>query len=220
MNEGYNLESISRGRNNNLNLIRFIAALMVILGHSYVATTAGKEHEFMCIITQNQLDFGGLAVSIFFVYGGFLICKSMHRLENAKYYFKARIIRIFPPLIFVTFVMAFIVGPIVTELSIDSYFTSVGTYKYLLNSFMILVHDLPGVFLENMQTAVNGPLWTLPVEFLCYIACYIMYKMGLLDKKNAKYTVIPVVVIYIISYKILGVVPLLREALRPAVLFM
>lgn len=177
MNEGYNLESISRGRNNNLNLIRFIAALMVILGHSYVATTAGKEHEFMCIITQNQLDFGGLAVSIFFVYGGFLICKSMHRLENAKYYFKARIIRIFPPLIFVTFVMAFIVGPIVTELSIDSYFTSVGTYKYLLNSFMILVHDLPGVFLENMQTAVNGPLWTLPVEFLCYIACYIMYKM-------------------------------------------
>ncbi|MFQ9113405.1 MULTISPECIES: acyltransferase family protein [Butyribacter] len=219
MNEGYNLESISRGRNNNLNLIRFIAALMVILGHSYVATTAGKEHEFMCIITQNQLDFGGLAVSIFFVYGGFLICKSMHRLENAKYYFKARIIRIFPPLIFVTFVMAFIVGPIVTELSIDSYFTSVGTYKYLLNSFMILVHDLPGVFLENMQTAVNGPLWTLPVEFLCYIACYIMYKMGLLDKKNAKYTVIPVVVIYIISYKILGVVPLLREALRPAVLF-
>lgn len=31
MNEGYNLESISRGRNNNLNLIRFIAALMVIL---------------------------------------------------------------------------------------------------------------------------------------------------------------------------------------------
>lgn len=72
----------------------------------------------------------------------------MHRLENAKYYFKARIIRIFPPLIFVTFVMAFIVGPIVTELSIDSYFTSVGTYKYLLNSFMILVHDLPGVFLE------------------------------------------------------------------------
>ena len=30
MNEGYNLESISRGRNNNLNLIRFIAALMVI----------------------------------------------------------------------------------------------------------------------------------------------------------------------------------------------
>ncbi len=53
MNEGYNLESISRGRNNNLNLIRFIAALMVILGHSYVATTAGKEHEFMCIITQN-----------------------------------------------------------------------------------------------------------------------------------------------------------------------
>lgn len=146
MNEGYNLESISRGRNNNLNLIRFIAALMVILGHSYVATTAGKEHEFMCIITQNQLDFGGLAVSIFFVYGGFLICKSMHRLENAKYYFKARIIRIFPPLIFVTFVMAFIVGPIVTELSIDSYFTSVGTYKYLLNSFMILVHDLQECF--------------------------------------------------------------------------
>ena len=42
MNEGYNLESISRGRNNNLNLIRFIAALMVILGHSYVAQQREK----------------------------------------------------------------------------------------------------------------------------------------------------------------------------------
>lgn len=42
MNQGYNLESRSRGRNNNLKFIRFIATLMVILGHSYVVTTAGK----------------------------------------------------------------------------------------------------------------------------------------------------------------------------------
>lgn len=40
----------------------------------------------MCIITQNQLDFRGLAVSIFFIYGELLICKSMHRLESAKDY--------------------------------------------------------------------------------------------------------------------------------------
>lgn len=219
LNREATLGELSEGRSNNLNFIRFIAALMVIFGHSYAATMSYKIGDPICRLTKNQLDFGGLAVSIFFVFGGFLIAKSMVRLKGAKKYFKARIIRIFPPLIFVTFVVTFIMGPIVTVLPLSEYFSDCATYKYLLNSMMILVHDLPGVFREHINTSVNGPLWTLPVEFLCYIMCYFFYKLKLLDGKILKYTFIPAIIAYYIMNILLRGMPIIREALRPVMLF-
>lgn len=80
LNKEETLGVLSEGRKNNLNFIRFIAAVMVIFGHSYAATLSYKMGDPICRLTKNQLDFGGLAVSIFFVYGGFLIAKSMERL--------------------------------------------------------------------------------------------------------------------------------------------
>ena len=219
LNKEETLGVLSEGRKNNLNFIRFIAAVMVIFGHSYAATLSYKMGDPICRLTKNQLDFGGLAVSIFFVYGGFLIAKSMERLKETKKYFKARIIRIFPPLIFVTFVATFIMGPLVTVLPLSRYFSDYATYRYLLNSLMILIHDLPGVFIDNINTSVNGPLWTLPVEFSCYIMCYFFYKLKLLDEKIAKYTVIPAIIFYYIMYVSLSDMPIIREALRPIMLF-
>ena len=90
---------------------------------------------------------------------------------------------------------------------------------YLLNSIMILVHNLPGVFCNNINTSVNGPLWTLPVEFLCYIMCYLAYKMHILSRKIARYTIIPVLVIYFILYHLMSEMLVFREALRPIKIF-
>ena len=77
LNRNDTLAVSSNGRNNNLNIIRFVAALMVIFGHSYAATYSYSLGDPLHRLTLNQLDFGGLAVSIFFTFGGFLICKSM-----------------------------------------------------------------------------------------------------------------------------------------------
>lgn len=115
---------------------------------------------------------------------------------------------------------ALVFGPILTNLSLKEYYTNPDTYKYLLNSVFILVHNLPGVFTENVYgTAVNGPLWTLPVEFLCYIACFVVYKLGLLDVKKMKWTIPVVVVGYVGACFVLGADTLLFVAVRPAVLF-
>lgn len=219
LNRNDTLAVSSNGRNNNLNIIRFVAALMVIFGHSYAATYSYSLGDPLHRLTLNQLDFGGLAVSIFFTFGGFLICKSMERLQTAKKFFSARIMRIFPPLIFVTFIMTFLLGPIVTYLPLTKYFSDSRTYMYLLNSIMILVHNLPGVFCNNINTSVNGPLWTLPVEFLCYIMCYLAYKMHILSRKIARYTIIQVLVIYFILYHLMSEMLVFREALRPIMLF-
>ncbi len=184
-----NLEQVSKGRENNLDLIRFVAAIFVIYCHAFPLTQGYGIPDPLSALTDDQISFGSLAVGIFFVYGGFLICKSMCRLKTAKAYFKARTFRIFPPLIMVTLVLAFIVGPIVTNMDIVSYFKCSTTYLYLLNGLLIGIllsmQNLPGVFENNIYgKAVNGPLWTLPIEFICYIMCFLAYKFKFLCKKN------------------------------------
>lgn len=210
----------SEGRNNNLNLLRFIAASLVLFSHCVPFSRGMNHSDILYQITKGQITFGGVAVSMFFLYGGFLIAKSMERIKDGKQYFKARAIRIFPCLATVVFLCVFLLGPVITTYPLAKYFTDVNTYKYLLNSVFVLVHSLPGVFENNIYgTTVNGPLWTLPVEFLCYIMCFVLYKTGLMKKKKVLYTIPVYVVMYVIIMKVLANSPVLLAALRPATLF-
>mgnify|MGYP001105341616 CR=1 FL=1 len=61
---------------------------------------------------------------------------------------------------------------------------------YLLNIVFVLRHNLQGVFIHNnFDATVNGSLWTLLVEFVCYIGCYFGWKVGLTKQKAMKYTI-------------------------------
>ena len=214
------LSEVSKGRDNNLNFIRFIAATLVIYCHSFPFSLGDGNTDILSAFSKGQMTFGGLAVSVFFLFGGFLIAKSVQRLKKAGPYFKARISRIFPCLFVVVTLCALVLGPVITTLSVKEYYTNPETYKYLLNSVFVLVHDLPGVFTENVyNSTVNGPLWTLPVEFLCYIACFIVYKLGLLTEKKMKWTIPMVIVGYIGVWYIFRNNSLIFGAVRPALLF-
>lgn len=89
-------------KSQNLQLIRFISSICVIIAHAFAISTGNEENEFLSKLTDGYLGLGALAVCVFFVAGGFLIAKSVERQKIAGKYFKSRIIRIFPPLIFTT----------------------------------------------------------------------------------------------------------------------
>ena len=147
------------GKQNNLDLFRFIAALLVIFSHAYPICLGSTGLDPLERFTSEQLSFGGLAVSVFFVYGGFLIAHSADRSKTARHYFVSRCLRIFPALWFAVFTLAFIIGPLFSSLSTSAYFQSSDTYLYLLNGVLILRHPLPGVFTHNVYNApVNGAL--------------------------------------------------------------
>lgn len=213
------LDEISQGRNNNLDIIRFVAAILVIFSHSFPIAGGGVADP-LSLWTNGQLAFGGVAVSVFFFYGGFLICKSMFRLKTFRKYFRARAMRIFPSLFAVCGVMAFIAGPVLTELEMPEYFKDAGTYRYMLNGILVLQHDLPGVFLYNVYgRTVNGSLWTLPVEFLCYCMCYIMYRLKWLKQEKMGWVTV-LFIVGCIGIRILSVwVPILSAVIRPVGLF-
>lgn len=153
------LSEIFEGRDNNLNIIRFAAAVMVIYGHAYPLSCG--EYDILCQLTNGQISFGNLAVCIFFFFSGFLIHRSIQRCKDKAWtaFFRARCRRIFPALAVVVLLCIFILGPCLTEYELRDYFTSTQTYRYLLNAVLIPVHELPGVFTHNIyDSIVNGAL--------------------------------------------------------------
>jgi len=75
----------------------------------------------------------------------------------------------------------FILGPLVTTLSVGAFFSEFATWRYLGNAVMAINHYMPGVFLENpFPGAVNGSLWTLPYEMTMYVGIGLLGVLGLL----------------------------------------
>lgn len=187
------------GRNNNLNIMRLTAALLVIINHSVPLAMGDKYGDFLNQYSGTRLSLGAIAVSFFFITGGYLIQKSGEHRPGFWNYWKARIIRIFPPLFVCVVLCTFVLGPLMTDLRMGVYLKTADTYKYLLNSVFWLHHELPGVFEQNIyNSTVNGSLWTLPVEFVCYIVCFIGIHIKLTTKKRLKYT-IPLAVLITIA---------------------
>lgn len=221
MKEKYTLGMALGQRSNNLQVMKFLAAICVIICHAF-ALTGNDEKEWLDLLTCRQMDFGMFAVSVFFLSSGLLIAKSMERTKTFSAYFKTRCVRILPPLVIVV-LLSVLAGAFLTELPLGAYMTDSQTYKYLLNGIFILQHSLPGVFCHNVYgSAVNGALWTLPIEFLCYIACFVVYKIHGFEKKN-----IVVITALYVAGAFVGVriftamnITLLISALQPCWLFL
>lgn len=213
------LEKISADRNNNLNLLRLVSAIMVIYCHAYPLGMGGGI-DGLGKMTKGQMHFGSLAVCVFFFFSGFLINRSLYKGWKARDFLGTRCIRIFPCLFAVIFICTFVLGSFVTEYSLKRYLTDGQTYKYLLNSIFILKHNLPGVFENNIYgPVVNGSLWTLPVEFLCYVVCYLAWKFGVSKEEIFKYTLPIFGFGYIVMHILLESSPLLQSALCPCGMF-
>lgn len=205
-------------KSENLHLMRFIAAIMVIISHSYHISTGSETGEWFRTLTNNQITMGEFAVSIFFLCGGYLIAKSVEKNKTAINYFGARIKRLFPSLIFVTVITVIFCSFISTWKPVG-YVVSWDTWKYLLNGLLIRVHYLPGVFEGHADAVVNGSLWTLPVEFACYVLCFIAYKLTFLQKKRFPISIPLVVIGSAIAWRLGAVRPSLREIISPVLLF-
>lgn len=169
---------------NNFDVIRLVAAIMVMITHSY-ALLGKSENDLLSVATSGALQFSHLGVAIFFIISGYLIAQSAMASKTWKGYMWRRFLRIFPGLLVVLLLSAFVLGPIVTSLSLAQYFTNKGTYLHICSvSLYRLYLRLPGVFEHNPQKAVNGSLWTLAYEFSMYIGTIVGYYFGLLSRKN------------------------------------
>lgn len=163
-------------RDNNFDILRFLAALQVLIGHCINCLGNKNYHWFVSIS----------GIYVFFIISGFLITRSWCDNPNIFLFLKKRILRIFPALIMVVLFTALILCPIVTTLPLKEYFTDSAFFDYFKNIFLYeIYHLLPGVFETNpLNTSVNSSLWTLPLEFFMY--CLIAF-FGITKILNKKY---------------------------------
>lgn len=150
--------------NNNLTALRWIAALLVLYGHAFV---------FLGLPEPVFLDWqhmGHLGILIFFSISGYLVAQSWENDKNIIRFIQRRALRIFPGLIACILITVFALGPILTNLTLHDYIFNDQVFDYLKNIVLYINFNLPGVFIYNhYPNAVNGSLWSLPIEFFLYI---------------------------------------------------
>lgn len=178
----HTLADHSEGRDNNLNLMRAVAATAVLVSHAYPITQGSGTAEPLTAMLGYSL--GTLSVMVFFVISGFLIARSFIRTSTRTGFVVARFLRLWPGLIVCTVLVALALGPLCTDLTLSSYLSDPATWTFILRDIGLfsIQFQLPGVYEELPYTDVVGSIWTLPYEVLCYVGLFALGVAGLISR--------------------------------------
>jgi peptidoglycan/LPS O-acetylase OafA/YrhL len=162
-------------RDNNYNLLRFLAAALVIYSHSFPMSGVKSDPLERLV----GFSFGHLAVDVFFVISGFLVSSSLLARRELKSFAVARALRLFPVLVVGAFGCAFVLGPLQTTLPLAKYLAAPGTWRFVFENTIPwpfgVCYTLPGVFEHlPLRGAVNGSLWSLPWELSMYVVLSVL----------------------------------------------
>lgn len=184
------LESqITSRKCNNFNIIRLLLALMVIFSHSFpVALGFGGDtrYEPLNIWTHHQASSGAVAVNSFFFISGFLITASWLRSRSVLDYLSKRVLRIYPGFIVAMLFSAALIWVCCPEFRAAVAHPMDWLRLLLQNMLWLSTSSIfwPGIFAGNpFPMAANASLWTIPVEFRCYLAVLIAGWAGIFKRR-------------------------------------
>ena len=183
MAQSLTLADVADSRSNNFRFVRHLAAATVVVAHSLGLLTPATEAAGQA--WQIARPASALAVDVFFIASGFLVGRSLLARGNLTDFVASRVLRIYPALIVLALLTAFVLGPIVTVLPWREYFSIKAVYSFaILDSIMLIPHyfryQLPGVFTtldSHFGDTVNGSLWTLPWELWMYCSLIVLFKL-------------------------------------------
>ena len=178
------LENYLQGYCRNLGFVRFAAALMVIYAHSFPLSVGYAELDLFMRVSGCTMSFGSFAVHIFFISSGLLVARSLEKDGNLRRFGEKRLIRILPPLWLTVLLTFAVLGPLFTSLPARDYFLNRQSWGYLGSLLLLPEQGVPGLFETNIYPgAVNGSLWTLRIEIVCYLFLMICHALGLMREK-------------------------------------
>ena len=171
-------EWLQRDCPNALNFLRLAFAIVVLFAHSWAFGGFGTDP--LGWLLWDIGDAAGSAVNGFFIISGFLITGSWLSGRGAESYLRARVARIWP-----AFAVAFVFSALVAALAAGDdwlrYLRSIPKQSWAVGIFTLNPFELerPLSFAGNpYPKTVNGPMWTIRVEFCCYMAVALAGSVG------------------------------------------
>lgn len=187
------LASAAPSRDNNFNLMRLMAALVVVVSHSYPLTYGhnGQEPLFRLV----GMTMGSVAVDAFFVISGFLNTESLFRTWQPGRFVVARALRIYPALWVMVLVSVAGAALVFSELPFADFLRNQQTQAYVFKNttlFFGAQYELPAFAQLPYPFAVNGSLWSLPIEVYMYAGLLLVWlPLGFAGKHQALRMILP-----------------------------
>lgn len=179
----------TNNRPTGFDYLRLVLAIGVAIVHSRYNTTGIEGAPLLARLNLAEAAAGGNPLStpilpMFFALSGFLVAGSLERSKTLLTFLGLRVIRIYPALAVEIVLSALLIGTAATCLPLATYFQDLRFWGYLLNTIGDIHYELPGVFENNpLPNIVNGQLWTVPYELLCYVALAGLVLCGAVQRK-------------------------------------
>ncbi|GAB2457844.1 acyltransferase [Comamonas humi] len=170
---------------NHFDLVRLLTAWSVIVAHHFPITGATAPG-WLSNQWLHWAWLGGVAVMTFFVISGYLVTLSWRREPRLLPFMWKRVLRLWPALFVSVLACVFVFGLAFTSLPAHEFLASPGVRAFAVNLSLLKAETgLPGVFTgQPVPEAINGPYWTIPLEFLCYCALALAGVLGLLKHRT------------------------------------
>jgi peptidoglycan/LPS O-acetylase OafA/YrhL len=166
---------------NNFTLFRLILASLVIVSHSFELVDNNRQHEPLTALF-HTISFGDLAVDFFFVLSGFLIAKSYLSSKNAIEFVIKRALRLYPGFIVATLIGTFVIG-YYYAFDQRTYFTDLNYAQTGSLIVKLISPVVPPTLLQVPRPIINGSLWTIRYEAICYGVVLVLGLTSLLKQK-------------------------------------
>jgi peptidoglycan/LPS O-acetylase OafA/YrhL len=171
----------------NFDSLRLIAASSVIFSHSFLIADGQERNEPFVGLFGHILGIYG--VYIFFILSGLLVTQSMFSSNSIKSFSLKRFIRIYPGLLICNVLTISLAVAMFYSGSVSQFISESG--KSTLEVFALLRDPISYDGLEfyasqsHLGAILNGSLWTIRQEAICYIAVGAFFYLGLLNIRVA-----------------------------------
>ncbi|HWE95930.1 MAG TPA: acyltransferase [Tepidisphaeraceae bacterium] len=171
-------KEIASHKNNNLDFLRLLFAVVVVFSHSYPLTQGEKyQRERLWLATGGLFSFGTVAVAFFFIASGFLITASLLKSPTRVEYVRRRCLRILP---------GYGAALIISICAVAPFATAAGSRvwrQFLAQAVSFDPLSARDVFPSNpLPGVLNGSLWTVRYEIGCYFVLLLLGAAGFLRR--------------------------------------
>lgn len=157
---------LAPGHDNNLNFLRLLLALLVLVAHAPELADGNRSRELLTRVF-HTLSFGEVAVDGFFLLSGYLIVQSWERSAGLWDFMRKRARRLYPAFVVACLLGIFVLAPLAVA-SPRAYFGRLNYGQLLSSTLRLEQPEVPLVFAGTPFPIINGAMWSIAYEARCY----------------------------------------------------